>query len=187
VTVAVALLAPLAACDSSSPAGPVSYSASSASEDPSSEPPSSSEIHYESVLLSTADIPIPGLRLTVTSSGGATAEGAAAQFTSGSGDVAVTDVVSVFATSDEAGIALAAAVDVAPGQIDGPQERGLDGSGGKAYTGTQSGGAVTIAVFQVDRAFVTLRFQSDLSDPIGSDIVDRVVQAQRTKIRNGLN
>jgi hypothetical protein len=141
---------------------------------------------YRDLLLSTADIPIPGLTLKAITTGGATAQGAAAEFAEKAGDVVVADVISVFSSADDAGIALQAAVGVAPEQLDNPQSRDLD-SGGKAYSGTESGAAVTLVVFTVDRAFVTLRFQSDPGSPISSDVVDRVIATQTAKIRNGLH
>lgn len=175
----------LAACTSSGPtdqpsSGPIAGTSSSSTSS------AAASASYRELLLSTDDIPLPGLTLKATTDGGATAQGAAAEFSDGTGDTAVTDVVSVFGNTDDAGIALAAAVGVAPGQLDDPQSRKLD-DGGTAFTGTDSGASVTLVVYTVGRAFVTLRFQSDPADPIGTEVIDKVIAAQTAKIRQGLS
>ncbi|MGN6605819.1 MAG: hypothetical protein ACTHMS_02245 [Jatrophihabitans sp.] len=150
---------------------------------PSSVPGSSASTDYSTLLITTSDIPIPGLEAK-TAPTKPDFPGAAARFADPSGTTIVVDVISVFGSKDDAGIALKSAEDFAPGQVSGPQTRALPGDVGEVVTGTQGGQQLAIAVFTQGRAFVTVRVQAD---SVSSGTVDAIVAAQLTRLRNGLH
>ena len=186
VPIGLTVLSLLAGCtttDANSAGSPsAATSVPSTALTPSGANPSRS---YGNLLVAAADIPIPDLQLKASSVGAETA-GAAGEFVSADGTTTITDVISVFGTTNDAGIALTAAEGVAPGQLDAPQTRRLS-VGGNAYAGKSGNAFVTIAVFSVGRAFVTLRFQTTAAEAISDTVVDQVVQAQATRIKANLH
>jgi hypothetical protein len=178
----------LAGCTDSSGNPSASLGGSQVSQAPvssaSSSPEPLSPVELRSLLISAAQIPVPGVTLSASSTGTGT-DGAAAEFGTSDGTTTISDVISVFPTEQDAAVALAAAEDVAPERLDTSSARRLP-SGGQAFTGTSDGQNVTYALFTVGRVFAALRFQSDPGDPLPADVIDQVVQAQAAQIKSAL-
>ncbi|MCW2631480.1 MAG: hypothetical protein JWR88_442, partial [Pseudonocardia sp.] len=148
----------------------------------------SSAVDVNSLIIDASDIPIAGFTKTKTQpiqQGPAT--GVGVQFTNADRTRQLGDTVALLPDATTTKLAVQGAFSAAPGQIGGAAGVPVQvGETAMIYTGTVSGQAVTVLVFQQGRALVTIEFVSAPTDPVPPDVVTTVGQKQADKIKAGV-
>jgi hypothetical protein len=190
---AVALVATVSACSSSAKKAPTSTSTSSstsastsASETSSAPAPSSSStIDYKSLLLTAADVPVPGVT-EGTPAAPPQGKGATVAFTA-SGNRTLGDNVIVFDSAAQATSAAAASVNAAKAQVKSAEVTAAPiGNGGTAIRGTASTGAVALLIWREGRAVIVLEFDSPANDPVPTSLIQTIAIKQDQLVKTGL-